>query len=166
LNELVGLSTQQVKIPTLAVRVLAADVTRGSSMVRRIVAAIVAVVFGALALWMLIRLLYASTLNALNVVFGVFAFFIATIAILCGWFALRGHLPGSRLHIRLTIYGAFIVGGIAFAAGFAGPLIFQPQSNQGPLLGIFFTGPLGFVLGAAIGWFYGRFRHKVPIESA
>jgi hypothetical protein len=135
-------------------------------MVRRIVAAIVAVMFGPLALWMLIHILFLSTLNALNVVFGVFAFFIATIAILCGWFALRGHLPRSRLHIRLTMYGAFIVGGIAFAAGFAGPLIFQPKSNQGPLLGIFFTGPLGFVLGAVIGWFYGRFRHEVPMESA
>ena len=135
-------------------------------MVRRIVAGIVAVVFGPLALWMLIHLLFVSTFNALNVVFIVFALVIATVAILCGWFALRGHLPQSRLHIRLTMFGAFIVGGIAFAAGFAGPLIFQPKSNQGPLLGIFFTGPLGFVLGAVIGWFYGQFRHKVPTESA
>jgi hypothetical protein len=61
--------------------------------------------------------------------------------------------------------GAFIVGGVAFAAGFVGPVIFQPKANQGPLLGIFVTGPMGFVLGAVIGWFYGWFRHA-PIGSA
>lgn len=27
--------------------------------------------------------------------------------------------------------------------GFVGPLIFTPDANQGPLLGIFITGPIG-----------------------
>jgi hypothetical protein len=126
----------------------------------RIIAAIVAVVLGASALWMLIRLLAGSKFTPLDVVFGGVASFIATVAILCGWFALRGHLPGSRRHIRLTMLGAFSIGALAFVAGFIGPIIFQPKSNQGPLLGIFLTGPVGFVLGAVIGWFYGRFRHE------
>jgi hypothetical protein len=42
------------------------------------------------------------------------------------------------------------VGGISFAAGFVGPLLFS-QSNLGPLLGIFVTGPLGVLAGALIG---------------
>jgi hypothetical protein len=42
---------------------------------------------------------------------------------------------------------AAVIGGFAFAAGFFGPLIFTPQANQGPLLGIFITGPAGFVAG-------------------
>ena len=43
------------------------------------------------------------------------------------------------------------MGGVAFAAGFFGPIIFTPEANQGPLLGIFITGPLGFVIGMGIG---------------
>jgi hypothetical protein len=50
-----------------------------------------------------------------------------------------------------TLAGAFIVGGIGFVTGFFLPMIFSPQSNQGPLLGIFFTGPLGFAVGAWLG---------------
>jgi hypothetical protein len=42
------------------------------------------------------------------------------------------------------------VGGISFAAGFFGPLLLS-QSNLGPLLGIFITGPLGALAGALIG---------------
>ena len=44
--------------------------------------------------------------------------------------------------------GAIVVGAIGFCAGFFGPILLTPQANQGPLLGIFITGPLGFVLGA------------------
>ena len=49
---------------------------------------------------------------------------------------------------------AVILGTIAFAAGFFGPMIWAPDANQGPLLGIFITGPLGCVVG--LGW--GVFR--------
>ena len=40
------------------------------------------------------------------------------------------------------VTGAGILGGIGFAAGFFGPIILNPEANQGPLLGIFITGPL------------------------
>jgi len=46
---------------------------------------------------------------------------------------------------------AVVVGAIGFAAGFFGPIIFAPEANQGPLLGIFITGPLGFVFGMGLG---------------
>ena len=42
-------------------------------------------------------------------------------------------------------------GSLGFAAGFFGPLIFSPDSNQGPLLGIFITGPGGALLGLVLG---------------
>ncbi|HUL02666.1 MAG TPA: hypothetical protein VLV16_05475 [Gemmatimonadales bacterium] len=42
---------------------------------------------------------------------------------------------------------ALFVGGIAFLAGFVGPMIVTPGANQGPLLGIFITGPIGLVVG-------------------
>lgn len=55
------------------------------------------------------------------------------------------------------ITGACVIGAISFIAGFAGPIIFTPESNQGPLLGIFITGPIGFLAGGVIGalrWTY------------
>lgn len=44
-----------------------------------------------------------------------------------------------------------ILGFIGFIAGYVGPVIFTPEANQGPLLGIFITGPVGFVLGGVVG---------------
>jgi uncharacterized membrane protein YeaQ/YmgE (transglycosylase-associated protein family) len=40
-----------------------------------------------------------------------------------------------------------VLGAIGFLTGFFGPMIFSPESNQGPLVGIFFSGPAGAVLG-------------------
>jgi hypothetical protein len=50
--------------------------------------------------------------------------------------------------------GAFIFGIIGFSAGFFGPIIFAPSANQGPLLGIFITGPLGVLIGIVAGVAY------------
>lgn len=54
------------------------------------------------------------------------------------------------------------VGAIGFLIGCVGPMIFYPSSNQGPLLGIFLTGPLGVVVGALLGLIIGFFvtRHR------
>jgi len=51
-------------------------------------------------------------------------------------------------------YGVILCGGIGFAAGFFGPMIFAPGANQGPLLGIFITGPVGVGVGAVAGLVY------------
>ncbi|HVO10001.1 MAG TPA: hypothetical protein VMX54_04540 [Vicinamibacteria bacterium] len=50
-----------------------------------------------------------------------------------------------------TILGGILVGGVCFVAGFFGPMIFAPQANQGPLLGLFITGPLGGMVGCVGG---------------
>ena len=58
--------------------------------------------------------------------------------------------------VSSIVVGALITGGVAFSAGFFGPIFFAPGANQGPLLGILITGPLGFLIGAiggAIYWF-------------
>ena len=59
---------------------------------------------------------------------------------------------------RAVTFGALITGAIAFAAGFFGPILLTPGANQGPLLGIFITGPLGLVLGALGGAIYWMVR--------
>jgi len=67
--------------------------------------------------------------------------------------ALRYGIFGERPRsiARSGLRHAFIIGGIAFAIGYCGPIIWAPEANQGPLLGIFITGPLGFVVGLVIG---------------
>ena len=52
--------------------------------------------------------------------------------------------------LKCAFLGALVLGFIGFALGFVGPIIFTPESNQGPLLGIFITGPVGAVLGGVI----------------
>ena len=57
--------------------------------------------------------------------------------------------------LKSASVGACAVGFAGFAAGFFGPLLLTPEANQGPLLGIFITGPLGAVVGAIGGAFVG-----------
>jgi hypothetical protein len=76
-------------------------------------------------------------------------------AALAGWYTWRKTAAQQRSRpgvLAATIEWALIVGGVGFALGFFGPMIFTPGANQGPMLGIFITGPLGFVLGAVGGF--------------
>jgi len=61
----------------------------------------------------------------------------------------------------IFVYG-FIIGGICFFLGFVGPIVLTPAANQGPLLGIFITGPLGFIFGIAAGLFFFFKRERNP----
>ncbi len=90
----------------------------------------------------------------------------ATIAALCWWFAARGHIAADRARMKHALVGAVGVGGIAFLAGFFGPIILTPDANQGPLLGIFITGPLGFVAGALLGTLYSLMRVRPSALAA
>lgn len=75
-------------------------------------------------------------------------------AALAGWYAWRRTGAARKLPpgvVASVLQWAFIIGGIGFALGFFGPIIFTPGANQGPLLGIFITGPLGFVVGGVVG---------------
>ena|SRR5215467_2340437 len=80
------------------------------------------------------------------------------LSLLCGIGAARytwqqmGSMPDGLVSTILS--GAMIVGAIGFCAGFFGPIVFAPEANQGPLLGIFITGPLGFILGGVGGLVY------------
>ena len=120
----------------------------------RIVAGLVALPLGLLAVSM-IPTLFRGWFDPLGAAFLVCS---GAAAALCGWFALRGHIAESRRRMRAALIGGLVFGGVAFAAGFFGPIILAPGANQGPLLGIFYTGPLGFGLGVAAGWLYALLR--------
>jgi hypothetical protein len=64
---------------------------------------------------------------------------------------LQGPEGRARTVARWCATMTVVIGVISFLAGFAGPIILDPNSAQGPLLGIFFTGPLGALAGAVLG---------------
>lgn len=70
----------------------------------------------------------------------------------------RASVSGGLVSAVCT--GAFATGAIAFVAGFFGPMLLTPEGNQGPLLGIFVTGPLGFLAGAVGGAVYWAMRRQ------
>jgi hypothetical protein len=59
-----------------------------------------------------------------------------------------------------TIKWALVVGAVGFCGGFFGPMIVAPDANQGPLLGLFITGPVGVLIGAVGGFIYARARQR------
>jgi hypothetical protein len=51
----------------------------------------------------------------------------------------------------LAAAGGLLMGVTGFVIGFFGPIEFQPWANQGPMLGLFVTGPGGVLLGVILG---------------
>lgn len=62
--------------------------------------------------------------------------------------------------IKSALRAGCLLGAIGFAAGFFGPMILMPESNQGPMFGIFISGPGGFLLGLLIGGILGASRRE------
>jgi hypothetical protein len=51
-------------------------------------------------------------------------------------------------------FWALTLGAVGGAAGFFGPIFLNPDANQGPMLGLFITGPGGAIAGAVLGFFF------------
>jgi hypothetical protein len=75
---------------------------------------------------------------------------------------LQGPEGRGRIVARWCATTAGVVGAVSFLVGFAGPIILHPNSPQGPLLGIFFTGPLGAIVGAVVGALIGLVVPRAP----
>jgi len=116
------------------------DIARGRLRSHMLVARIIAGVIGALAVIKALPLLaalyfrwdpIALSIGGVLFLVGLFVF----------WFALFGNDANERVHMKRTLLAGLVVGVVSFLAGFVGPIILRPDSNQGPLLGIFITGP-------------------------
>ena len=70
----------------------------------------------------------------------------------------REEPSGCGTSLAYAFAGAILVGFIGLFLGFFGPIVFTPAANQGPLLGIFITGPAGAVIGFIVGALYAQFR--------
>ncbi|HZZ41306.1 MAG TPA: hypothetical protein VFE58_00075 [Tepidisphaeraceae bacterium] len=95
------------------------------------------------------------------------AFFISlACAAAAGWFIWSHTRSLSKGLIASIAYGAILLGSIGFVAGFFGPIILTPDSNQGPLIGIFITGPAGALIGAIAGLIVWLIRRDKPSHNA
>lgn len=75
-------------------------------------------------------------------------------ALFVAWFAWN-LVSGKRTGIFVAVTGgALILGGVFFAVGFLGPMIFAKDTSQGAMIGIFIAAPLGLILGAIGGYVY------------
>src|SRR5438477_10896021 len=115
----------------------------------RMGAAFVSIMLTMLAISMMMAILRGD-----STVLSAFIFLVVAIATIATWWlAVGGHNLGTSARAQTAMKWALIVGAISFLGGFAGPIFLKPESNQGPLLGIFITGPLGFVIGFIVGYF-------------
>ena len=64
---------------------------------------------------------------------------------------------GNEIIVKIILIG-IVIGAVGFIIGFIGPLVISPEANQGPLLGIFITGPLSFLGGILAGLFYWYYK--------
>jgi hypothetical protein len=59
---------------------------------------------------------------------------------------------------KYPLIAAIVLGGVGLVVGYVAPLQLDPDSNLGPLVGIIFTGPCAFVLGAVLGLVSNKLR--------
>jgi hypothetical protein len=85
-----------------------------------------------------------------------FLAFLGPIMFLALWFAFFGADAAERARMGLTLKIAAAVGVIGFLGGFILPMILTPEANQGPMMGIFLTGPAGLALGCIGGFIWAR----------
>jgi hypothetical protein len=57
---------------------------------------------------------------------------------------------------------AVVLGAVGLVSGFFGPMVLSPDSNQGPMLGLFIAGPAGALLGAVLA----TLARLLPISGA
>jgi hypothetical protein len=70
------------------------------------------------------------------------------ILVLVGVVLLRyGPLRDRRFRSWRVVLPGLVLGAVGLVAGFFGPVLFAPKANQGPMLGLFITGPLGLLAG-------------------
>ena len=106
--------------------------------------------------WAILALLLPASLAW---IVSIFSFAAAIAAALYVWRRLE--TAGQGLFMTVVRWAA-IAGGVGFCGGFFGPMIFVPESNQGPMLGILITGPAGFLAGGIAGLIYGLWRKSHP----
>ena len=66
---------------------------------------------------------------------------------------------------RYVLVGGMVTGAVFFIAGFAVPMFLWPTNNLGPVFGLFFTGPIGFLLGLLGGGTYWQLKVSKKVNN-
>ena len=114
---------------------------------------IILTLFVALIIYFIIlrKIFFAGMLALSNTAQMITSSIIAIVAAILLWRKI-GHI--SNTLPACIIAGGITFGIIGFILGFFGPMLLTPSSNQGPLIGIFLTGPAGILLGLVVGGVY------------
>lgn len=96
----------------------------------------------------------------LPIPWGIAAVIAYLVALAAGWYTWTRTAAVDASLSRSVGYWALVVGAIGFVGGFFGPMIFVPGANQGPMLGIFITGPAGALIGAIGGFIHWLVRRN------
>lgn len=107
----------------------------------------------------------AGLVKGFDLIAAMLVAFAITLAWL-GWWFVFGGWRAIEARLKWALLGGVVVGGLGFIIGFFGPLIWAPDANQGPLLGIFVTGPIGFIVGAIAGAILGKPRKRDVTTAA
>jgi hypothetical protein len=116
----------------------------------RLIVAVSAFVAAYLIAWLVVVLLASGSSG------GLLLWMPWLIAAGAAWMAWRkaGEQPAT-MSDRMIAWGSIGVFG-GFVVGFFGPLVFAPEANQGPLLGLFITAPAGGLVGVLGAWWWSR----------
>lgn len=137
-----------------------ADPQLSATRIARFCAALTAIPFFAYACWRTSTLFAGSGIlkNYVLLPIPLVALCIATVILALA----LARTQIARRIITFAVVGGVTVGGVGFFGGFVLPILLNPGANQGPLLGILFTGPIGFVLGVVGGVLVALRRKQLP----
>lgn len=110
----------------------------------RLAAAVASFLASYVAAWLALLLL----LPAAGIWGTLLPFLLAVAAASWIWRSLGQREPGIAARILAS---TAIGGATGFVLGFFGPMLLAPGANQGPMLGIFITGPAGALIGLIVG---------------
>lgn len=85
-------------------------------------------------------------------------------ALLVAWYVWQRAKSSKPSVVSSALLGAILIGTIGFLAGFIGPML-SSSGAQGPMLGIFVTGPAGIIVGAVLGAFFGLKRRREALSG-
>lgn len=86
--------------------------------------------------------------------------FFVSVCGLCLWFALRGYVPKYRIMVLSGLVLGAVIGAAAFYGGMYWACSRESASNLCGLYGFIYTGPIGFIVGAALGILLGYVSHR------
>jgi len=109
-----------------------------------------------LVILQIVWLIKLAAMKNLNPIALMFAGIMTSVAILSGAYAFDGN-PGRAV---FALSCGIFLGFTGFILGFFGPMLFSDPGNQAPLFGIFFAGPLGFIVGSLGGLIYHSKRRR------